>query len=43
MSVITVSGPVGAGGVELGNWVARMFDLDFVDRIVLPKLAQASI
>ncbi len=43
MSVITVSGLVEAGGVELGKRVARMFDLDFVDRIVLPKLTQASI
>ena len=36
MSVITIDGHVGAGGVELGKRVARMFDLDFVDRIALP-------
>jgi len=37
MSVITIDGQIGAGGPELGKRVARMFDFDYVDRIVLPR------
>lgn len=37
MSVITVDGQIGAGAPELGRRVARMFDFDYVDRLVLPR------
>ena len=37
MSVITIDGQIGAGGRELGQRVARMFDFDYVDRIALPR------
>ncbi|HIF71115.1 MAG TPA: cytidylate kinase-like family protein [Dehalococcoidia bacterium] len=37
MSVITIDGHIGAGGLELGKRVARMFDLHYVDRIALPR------
>jgi cytidylate kinase len=37
MSVITVDGQIGAGAPELGKRVARMFDFDYVDRLVLPR------
>lgn len=37
MSLITVDGQIGAGAPELGKRVARMFDFDYVDRLVLPR------
>ena len=37
MSIITVDGQIGAGAPELGKRVARMFDYDYVDRLVLPR------
>jgi len=37
MSVITIDGHIGAGGIELGRSLARTMDFDFVDRIALPR------
>ncbi len=37
MSVITIDGHIGAGGLELGKRVARMFDFEYIDRIALPR------
>ncbi|NQW20508.1 MAG: hypothetical protein HQ477_07270 [Chloroflexi bacterium] len=37
MPVITIDGQIGAGAPELGKRVARMFDIDYVDRIALPR------
>ena len=36
MTLVTIDGHIGAGASELGRRVARMFDLDYIDRLVLP-------
>jgi len=37
VSVITVDGQIGAGGLELGRRIAQTMDFNFVDKIALPR------
>ncbi|MBM3943284.1 MAG: cytidylate kinase-like family protein [SAR202 cluster bacterium] len=40
MPVITINGPIGAGGVEVGQTVAQMLNINYVDRLVLAEAAK---
>ena len=37
MSVITIDGQIGAGGLELGRRLAETMDFNFVDKIALQR------
>ena len=36
MTIISIDGHIGAGGYELGKNLSKMFDLNYIDRMVLP-------
>ncbi len=40
MAAVTLNGPMGAGGREVGLEVARLLDYDYVDRLVLAEAAK---
>lgn len=40
MPVITINGPIGAGGVEIGQMVAQMININYVDRMVFAEAAK---
>ncbi len=40
MAAVTLNGPMGAGGREVGLEVARLLDFDYVDRLVLAEAAK---
>ncbi|MSQ06021.1 MAG: cytidylate kinase-like family protein [Dehalococcoidia bacterium] len=40
MPVITINGPIGAGGVEIGQKVAQMLNINYVDRLVFAEAAK---
>ena len=40
MPVITINGPIGAGGVEIGQRVAQMLNINYVDRMVFAEAAK---
>ncbi len=40
MALITFDGHIGAGAPEVGRRIARMFDLDYIDRLILPGSAR---
>jgi cytidylate kinase len=40
MPVITVNGPIGTGGVEIGQMVAQMLNINYVDRMVFAEAAK---
>ena len=40
MAVVTIDGPIGAGGVELGVLTAGLLNADYVDRLVLAEAAK---
>tara|TARA_A100001037_G_C15145775_1_gene636243 strand:- start:3105 stop:3755 length:651 start_codon:yes stop_codon:yes gene_type:complete len=41
MSVITIDGQIGAGGLELGRRVAQSLDFNVVDKMALPRSSAA--
>lgn len=40
MPVITMNGPIGAGGVEIGQMVAQILNINYVDRLVFAEAAK---
>jgi cytidylate kinase len=40
MPVITINGPIGAGGVEIGQMVAQTLNINYVDRLVFAEAAK---
>jgi cytidylate kinase len=40
MPVITINGPIGTGGVEVGQMVAQILNINYVDRLVFAEAAK---
>ena len=38
MTIISIDGHIGAGGYELGKNLSKMFDFNYIDRMVLPTM-----
>ena len=40
MPVITINGPIGSGPTEVGQMVAQMLEINYVDRLVFAEAAK---